>query len=173
MFVFIIIPSMNKTASTFKDELLFGLKAVRESILAETIALPLDARDRVFLGTWAVMDLLAHLAGWDFTNLQAARDILDGLLPEFYDHRDADWRTYNALLVGKYKRTDFSEQVQFVRDAQGQLLNFLQTLPAEDFKRDTGVRYKGIKVTIARLLQAELDDEKTHFEQVFEFRKSL
>jgi hypothetical protein len=164
---------MKRTDSAFKDELLFGLKAVRESILGETLALPVEVRDRVFLGTWSVMDLLAHLAGWDFTNLQAAKDILDGLLPEFYDHRDADWRTYNALLVGKYKRTDFQEQIQLVRDAQGQLLNFLQTLPAEDFKRDTGVRFKGIKVTIARLLQSELEDEETHFEQVLEFRKSL
>jgi len=164
---------MKRTDSAFKDELLFGLKAVRESILAEVLALPVEAHDRVFLGTWSVMDLLAHLAGWDVTNLQAAKDILDGLLPEFYDHRDSDWRTYNAMLVAKYKRSDFREQVELVRDAQGQLLDFLQTLPAEDFKRDTSVRFKGIKVTIARLLQSELEDEETHFEQVLAFRKDL
>ena len=164
---------MKQIDSVYKNDLLFGLKAVRESILAEALALPADARERVFLGTWSIMDLLAHFAGWDFTNLQAAQDILDGLLPEFYDHRDADWRAYNALLVSKYKRADFKEQIKFVREAQGQLLEYLQTLPVEDFKRDTGVRYKGIKVTIARLLQSELEDEKTHFEQVFEFRKSL
>jgi uncharacterized damage-inducible protein DinB len=164
---------MKRTDSAFKDELLFGLKAVRESILNGALALPAEARDRVFLGTWSVMDLLAHLAGWDFTNLQAVQDVLDGLLPEFYDHRDADWRAYNAILVGKYKRADFSEQVQLVRDAQGQLLKFLKNLPAEDFKRDTGVRYKGIKVTMARLIQSELEDEEMHFEQVLAFRKSL
>ena len=65
---------MKRTDSAFKDELLFGLKAVRESILNEALALPAEARDRVFLGTWSVMDLLAHLAGWDFTNLQAVPD---------------------------------------------------------------------------------------------------
>jgi len=119
------------------------------------------------------MDLLAHLAGWDFTNLQAARDILDGLLPEFYEHHDKDWKTYNAALVAKYKRTDFREQIELVREAQKQLIECLQTLPAEDFKLDMGVRAKGIKVTIARLLQAELEDETTHFEQIYEFRKSL
>lgn len=164
---------MKRTTSSLKDDLLFGLKAVRESILSETLALPAEARDRVFLGTWSVMDLLAHLAGWDFTNLQAARDILDGLLPEFYDHHDKDWKTYNAMLVTKYKRADFREQVNLVREAQKQLIAYLQTLPVEDFKLDTGVRARGIKVTIARLLQAELEDETTHFEQVCEFRKSL
>lgn len=164
---------MKRTDSAFKDELIFGLKAVRESILSETLALPAKARNRVFLGAWSVMDLLAHLAGWDFTNLQAARDILNGLLPEFYEHHDKDWKTYNATLVSKYKRADFKEQVELVRDAQKQLIDFLQTLPVEDFKLDTGVRAKGIKVTIARLLQAELEDETTHFEQIYEFRKSL
>ena len=164
---------MKQTPSALKDDLLFGLKAVRESILSEALALPVEARDRVFLGTWSAMDLLAHLAGWDFTNLQAARDILDGLLPEFYEHHDKDWKTYNAALVAKYKRADFREQIELVREAQKQLIEYLQTLPAEDFKLDMGVRAKGIKVTIARLLQAELEDETTHFEQINEFRKSL
>ena len=164
---------MKRTPSALKDDLLFGLKAVRESILSEALALSVEARDRVFLGTWSVMDLLAHLAGWDFTNLQAARDILDGLLPEFYEHHDKDWKTYNAALVAKYKRTDFREQIELVREAQKQLIECLQTLPAEDFKLDMGVRAKGIKVTIARLLQAELEDETTHFEQIYEFIKSL
>lgn len=164
---------MKQPTSTLKDDLLFGLKAVRESILAETLALPAETSDRVFLGTWSVMDLLAHLAGWDFTNLQAARDILDSLLPEFYEHHDKDWKTYNAALVAKYKRADFREQIELVREAQKQLIDYLQTLPAEDFKLDMGVRAKGIKVTIARLLQAELEDETIHFEQIVEFRKSL
>ena len=163
---------MKHTTSTFKDELLFGLKAVRESILAEALALPSDAHTHIFLGTWTVMDLLAHLAGWDAANQRAARDVLDSLLPEFYEHHDHDWKLYNAMLVAIYKRPTLKEQVELARDTQRQLLDYLQTLPAEDFNRDTGVRFKGIKITIARLLQAELDDEKTHFEQIFVFRNS-
>lgn len=164
---------MKRITSSFKDDLLFGLKAVRESILVEALKLPADAQNKIFLGTWTVMDLLAHLAGWDKANLQAAKDILDSLLPEFYEHHDHDWKLYNAMLVAIYKKPNLKDQVELARQTQKQLLDFLQTLPAEDFKHDTGVRFKGIKVTIARLLQAELDDEKTHFEQVFEFRKSL
>lgn len=164
---------MNSSFSPSKDQILTGLKSVREAILAEAIALPVKARQRVFLGTWSVMDLLAHLAGWDFTNLQAAHDILDGLLPEFYQHHDRDWKTYNAMLVARYKHADFVEQVELACDAQKGLLDYLQILPAEDFKHDAGVRARGVKVTIARLLQAEFEDEKTHFEQIYEFRKSL
>lgn len=164
---------MKRVASTFKDDLLFGLKAVRESILAEALKLPADAHGRTLLGTWNVMDLLAHLAGWDNANLQACKDILDSLLPEFYEHHDHDWKLYNAMLVAIYKKPNLKEQVELARQTQKQLIDYLQALPAEDFNRDSGVRFKGVKVTIARLLQSELDDEKTHFEQVFEFRKSL
>ena len=164
---------MKHVTSAFKDELLFGLKAVRESILAEALKLPPNSHGQVFLGTWTVMDLLAHLAGWDNTNLQACKDVLDSLLPEFYEHHDHDWKLYNAMLVAIYKKPNLKEQVVLARQTQKQLLDYLQTIPEEDLKRDTGVRFKGIKVTIARLLQAELDDEKTHFEQVLEFRKSL
>lgn len=164
---------MKQAASTFKDELLFGLKAVREAILSEALKLPAEAHNKIFLGTWTVRDLLAHLAGWDAANLQAANAILDGQLPEFYEHHDKDWKIYNAMLVALYKRPTLAEQVQQARETQKQLLNFLQTLPAEDINLDSGVRFKGVKVTIARLLQSELDDEKTHFEQVFEFRKNL
>jgi len=164
---------MKHVAPTFKDELLFGLKAVRESILSETLKLPAEAQTRVFLGAWTVMDLLAHLAGWDAANQKAARDVLDSLFPEFYEQYDHDWKLYNAMLVALYKRPTLKEQVDLARQTQGQLFDYLQSLPAEDFNRDTGVRFNGIKVTIARLLQSELDDEKTHFEQMFEFRKSL
>ena len=164
---------MKHTTSTFKDDLLFGLKAMRESILAEALKLPPEAQTKIFLGTWTVMDLLAHLAGWDNANLQGANAILDGLLPEFYEHSDHDWKLYNAMLVAVYKKPTLNEQIELARKTQKQLLDFLQTLPAEDLNLDSGVRFKGIKVTIARLLQSELEDEKTHFEQVFEFRNSI
>jgi hypothetical protein len=164
---------MKRTSADFKAELLYGLKAVRESILGEALALPPGASERIFLGTWSVMDLLAHLAGWDYANLQAAHDILDGLLPEFYEQHDRDWQTYNAALVTKYKQPGLKGQIELVRQAQKQLMDELQTISAEDLKRDTGVRARGIKVTIARLLQAELEDETTHFEQIYEYRKSL
>ena len=107
---------MKHVTSAFKDELLFGLKAVRESILSEALKLPTGAHNKIFLGTWTVMDLLAHLAGWDAANLQAVNAILDGLLPEFYEHHDKDWKIYNAMLVALYKRPSLKEQVEQARE---------------------------------------------------------
>jgi hypothetical protein len=128
-----------------------------------------EDQDELFLGVWSVKDLLAHLAGWDFSNLEAAQAILAGKVPAFYAYHDRDWKTYNAGLVTEYKREDLADLLAWVEDSHQQLVNFLKTIPAEEFDKDKGVRFKGYKVTIARLLQAEIEDEKSHHRQVEEF----
>jgi uncharacterized damage-inducible protein DinB len=155
-----------------KDEIIAELVGTRRKILDAASSLPPEKQAEVFLGVWSVKDLLAHLVGWDFTNLEAAKSVLAGKLPDFYSHYDRDWKTYNARLVAEHKRDDFAELLSSVEDSLQQLVNFLDTIPAEEFDKDRGVRYKRYKVTIARLLQAETTDEKTHHGQIEEFRQS-
>jgi hypothetical protein len=47
----------------------------------------------------------------------------------------------------------------------------VETVPAEELSRDTGVRFRGYKVTIARTLEAEVKDEKVHHAQIEEFAR--
>jgi hypothetical protein len=50
------------------------------------------------------------------------------------------------------------------------LIEYLETVPAEAFEGDFGVRSgRGTKVTIARLLEAELKDGQEHLEQIRAF----
>jgi hypothetical protein len=49
------------------------------------------------------------------------------------------------------------------------LLEFLNTIPAENFNKDFGVRFRGYRVTIQRLLEAEQKDEETHLQQIMDF----
>lgn len=142
---------------------------MRSAILAEVYALPAEESDTVFLGSWSVKDLLAHLAGWDYANLEAAKSVLRGRVPEFYAYHDRDWQTYNAMLVKKYGRDFFGEQIALTRDSQGQLLEYLQTIPPESFNKDFGVRFRGYKVTIQRLLEAETKDERIHYQQIQDY----
>jgi hypothetical protein len=158
-------------AQAKKDKIIAGLVEARGKILDAASSLSPADQDRVFLGVWSVKDLLAHLVGWDLANMEAAQAILAGELPGFYAHYDRDWRTYNARLVAEYKREDFADLLASVEDSHQKLIGFLETIPAEEFDRDKGVRFKGYKVTIARLLQTEIDDEKTHHMQVDEFRE--
>ena len=153
-----------------RSELLSAVLETRTALLHAASQLSLEARDTVFLGAWSVKDLIAHLVGWDFTNLAAAKDIQAGKLPEFYAHYDKDWKTFNASLVAKYKRDGFEELLALSRDSQGQLIDYLETLPAEAFEKDFGVRTgRNYKVTIVRLLQAELKDGQEHLKQIQDF----
>lgn len=165
---------MSVKSETFKSELISSLLATRTSILHAASQLSPTARNTVFLGTWAIKDLLAHLAGWDFTNLAAAKDIQAEKLPAFYARYDKDWKTYNAGLVSTYKRDDFDELLALVRDSHRRLIEYLESIPAEVFERDFGVRSgRGTRVTIARLLQAEWQDEQEHLRQIQDFVAKL
>ena len=154
-----------------KEQILSDLTEVRQGILHQASLISENNRNRTFLGIWSVMDLLAHLAGWDHTNIEAAKAVLAGRSPAFYAHRDSDWRTYNSILVAKYKRASFHEMIAVLNNSHCELIEFLKTIPAESFNRDFGIRFRGYKVTIRRLLESETKDEQTHFRQITDFFK--
>jgi hypothetical protein len=152
-----------------KDQILSALVETRQNILAEASRLSDEERDQVFLGIWSVKELLAHLIGWDETNLHAVKSVVEGQLPAFYEYRDHDWQTYNAMLVKKHKRDSFQKLLGAVKGSQKTLIEFLQSVPPEHFNKDFGVRFRGYKVTIQRLLEAEWKDEQAHLQQITEF----
>ncbi|MFQ6058962.1 MAG: DinB family protein [Anaerolineae bacterium] len=160
---------MRTKAQVKKDQIISGLVETRRKILDTASSLSPAEQDEIFLGVWSVKDLLAHLVGWDFTNMEAAKEILAGKLPHFYSYYDRDWKTYNARLVAEYKRDDFADLLSLVKDSHQKLIDFLKTIPAEEFDKDRGIRFKGYEVTIASILQVEIDDERTHHTQVKEF----
>jgi hypothetical protein len=143
-----------------KDEIISGLVEVRAKILDAAASLPPGAQDEIFLGEWSLKDVLAHLAGWDYTNLEAVKEILAGQRPSFWEHHDRDWRSYNARLVEQYKREDFDELVASVKESHQKLIGFLQSLPAEEYVKKAG---------IVSLLGAETKDEEEHHRQVEEY----
>jgi len=156
---------MRATVQAKKDKVIAALVEARQKILDAVAALPPAKQDEVFLGVWSVRDLLAHLVGWDDANLAAVQEILAGQLPSFYAHHDRDWRTFNAGLVAKY-RQEMAALLALMQDSHQRLVDFLRTVPAEEFDRDKGLRFRGYKVTIARLLQAEASDEEVHYKQI-------
>jgi len=154
-----------------KEQILLELIKTRQNLVSEVAGLSAPQLDQVFLGIWSVKDLLAHLIGWDDTNLNAIKSVLDGQVPTFYEHHDRDWQTYNAMLVRKYKKNSSRELLQKAQASQEKLIEFLQTIPPEHFKKDFGVRFRGYKVTIQRLLEADVKDRQIHYKQIVDFFK--
>jgi hypothetical protein len=48
----------------------------------------------------------------------------------------------------------------------------LETIRAEEFERDRGLRFRGYRVTIASLLAAESGDEEKHASQIASFARA-
>jgi hypothetical protein len=105
-----------------KKQVLSGLIETRQNILAEAVSLSDEQQNQVFLGRWSIKDLLAHLIGWDLTNLDAVKSVLNGKAPDFYQHHDRDWQAYNGILVRKHKKDSLQELLTNARESQGQLL---------------------------------------------------
>lgn len=154
-----------------KEQLLSALVETRQNLLTEVSKLSEAEQVQVFLGIWSVKDLLAHMIGWDETNLRAIKSVRKGKLPAFYKYYDHDWRTYNAMLVKKYKRGSFQDLLAAVTNSQAKLIAFLQTIPPENFHKDFGVRFRRYKVTIQRLLEGDREDDEIHLRQITDFFK--
>ena len=66
---------MKPKLENIKREILYKLLEIRTVILQAASEFSPTAQNTVFLGVWTIKDLLAHLIGWDFTNLAAVNDI--------------------------------------------------------------------------------------------------
>jgi len=159
---------MQKTIEDHKRELIDTLVAARRGILETVNSLHPDQLDDVYLGVWSIKDLLAHLVGWDHTNLLAVQEILAGTYPTFFQNYDKDWQSYNARLVQEYKIEPFDHLLAEVTDSHQRLLGLLESLPADTLVKGKARSEKGRTVTIRTLLRAEANDERVHAEQIKE-----
>ena len=62
--------------------------------------------EEVFLGTWSLKDLVAHLIGWDIWGLRATKEILQGKLPSYYQYYDEEIHTEQIRDWLKNQRTE-------------------------------------------------------------------
>jgi hypothetical protein len=149
-----------------KNAVIQEISQARGEILAAVGQLAPQQMDVKYLGSWSLKDLLAHLNVWYETNLRALSELRQSRLPGFYDHIDPDWRSFNAMLVERHRLEDPRLLVDRLVQSHTRLLEAITALDPSDLDRDWGVRYKGYRVTIARLLSAEVKDEREHARQI-------
>ena len=152
-----------------KSELISGLRDVRDRILNLAFLLEPEKQEAAYLGEWSAREMLAHLAGWDETNICAADEILADKLPGFYEFIDKDWAFYNGMLVEDYSRENFEDLISLTQQTHTKLIDTVCAIPAAEIWKDRGILARGWKVTIGRLLKAELQDEEEHYWQLKAF----
>jgi hypothetical protein len=160
------VEELSRIKDDKKDQIIEGLLETRRDIVRAMSRLAPDERKSIFLGTWTPMDLLAHLIGWDYANIEACRAIRIDKLPAFYSEFDRDWRSFNATLVERYGSNDLAVLISTCDKSQHALIDELNQIPESEFNRDRGLRFRRYKVTIARLLEAEIKDELEHLRQI-------
>lgn len=152
-----------------RDGLIQDLQAARAAVLQAVSRVPPGAAEVIFLGTWSIKDLLAHLEGWDYTNLQSVREILAGQPPTFFQFHDKDWQSYNARLVQQFQRDSMTDLLADLAASHQELITYLQTIPARDLTTGKVACPNGRTITIRNLLTAETRDEIEHARQVNTF----
>jgi len=101
--------------------------------------------------------------------MEAIDNVLEGKPPAFYEHYDHDWQTFNALLVERYKKGSFKELVASVKASHIKLVELAQSVSVEQFNKDFGIRFRRSKVTVQRLLEADIKDVRLHHRQIVDF----
>jgi hypothetical protein len=152
-----------------KRQLIEGLVIARSKVMEAARAIPASQAEEQFLGVWSIKDLVAHLIGWDYTNLQAVKEIMNGQPPTFFQYFDKDWGSYNRRLVAQYIRGSLDELLVDAETSHLHLVGYLETLTARDIVHGKAGRENGRSTTVRNLLQAETRDELKHAEQILRY----
>ena len=131
--------------------------------------MPAERRDEACVGVWDLKDLLAHLVGWDRTNLDALHDFVAGRRPAFYGRYNPGWIAYNAELVARYRLDDFNALLDSLAASQRDVVDALCALSDTDLTRERAIGRTGRPLTIAGLLRAAIHDEQEHLRQIEAF----
>lgn len=164
---------MRTTRNEKKRTLLDSMIVVRRELLSAARRFPENEADTPFLGVWSVKDLVAHLIGWDHTNLEALTQILAGQYPTFLRYYDKDWATYNRQLVRTYSQPTLSALLEDAQASHERLVEFLEALPPDVVVKGKARSERGRTVTIANLLRAETADEDEHAAQIHVYLETL
>ena len=160
---------MTRSLDEEKAILLNGLRQVRGEIHAAAHRFRPGEESIPFVGVWSLLDLLAHLAGWDVANRLAVREVLAGVVPSFYEYYSRDWADYNTRLVKDHRQDGLDEMLAVLSQTHKALLDDLEALTAQDLFADHGVRRGSYRVIISRLLEAERKDELKHLQQIVNY----
>ena len=155
---------MNET-----DDPVDAFVRVRERLLREADSVSPELRQTPFVGHWNLMDVLAHLVGWDYTNLKAVEELRRGHTPSFYEHYDPGWAAYNQQLVERYSVEDWQVLRASVRQSQEAIVAALRNLTPEELTREYPEPGRRRPVTITGILRAAIRDEREHLEQLRTF----
>ena len=151
--------------TTDPRSLIDELEEQRERLVALALSVPPELRKTPFVGKWSMHEVIAHLIGWDRTNITTVDALLAGRLPAFYDRYEPNWVGYNDELVATHRDDDWDALMQELSESQTAALLKLRSLSAEALTQP-GPVWRTRPVTIAGILRFATKDEYEHLGQI-------
>ena len=91
-------------------------------------------------GDWSVIDILAHVSAWENEALTHLPHILEGKRPPKYSDLYGGIDAFNALKVRQSRAVSPAEVLTRVEATHRQLLDYLESAPAEQLATETRFR---------------------------------
>jgi hypothetical protein len=92
------------------------------------------------VGDWSVKDILGHISTWEEEALKYLPLILNGRRPPRYSVQYGGINAFNARMVAKKRSWPLLEVLKQLDDTHAQLLNYIHSVPEDQFTRETRFR---------------------------------
>ena len=94
------------------------------------------------VGDWSVRDIIAHVTWWEQEALTHLPLILDGGTPPRYSVTYGGIDAFNAQKTAQKRSLSLAEVLRQQDETHRRLINFIQTVPKEQFIRETRFRHR-------------------------------
>lgn len=91
---------------------------------------------------WSVKDILAHVTTWEEEALKYLPLILEGDRPPRYSVQYGGIDAFNALRTEQKRSLALSDVLEHLAETHRQLVDYLGTVPEEQFTRETPFRHR-------------------------------
>jgi hypothetical protein len=91
-------------------------------------------------GDWSVRDVLAHVTIWEEEALKHLPLIIEGAIPTRYAVTYGGIDAFNAQMLAKKKALSLSQVLGELSETHDRLVNYVETVPEEQFVRETRFR---------------------------------
>jgi hypothetical protein len=93
-------------------------------------------------GDWSVRDIIAHVTWWEEEALTYLPLILNGRKPPRYSVTYGGIDAFNAQRTEQKSRLSLSEVLRQQDDTHRRLIDFIQSVPEDQFARETRFRHR-------------------------------
>ena len=155
---------MNQAESIAKfEDTLKRVSNMFESMDEEMLNAPL--RD------WSPRGIVSHWIGWNGYIKTGCQEVQQGETPFYEENAGENCCNVNAAFVKQFADTPKEELISQLQDSGKALMDYVATVPVENYTKDFGVRYEDEVVTVDTMITETIEDYEHHEQQILEWAK--